>query len=788
MITIDALKRDVRDAWRSLRHHPLASTAAIVTIAIGIGLNAAVFTVVDWVLLRPLPYPSPQELVRVFSAGVAPVTGPSAVTHSEFLAFSRANVFRASTALSTATRVVGGDAVEPAHVVVARIAGDFFGTFGVHPEAGRGIDRVEAASGAPVVVVSHALWTSRFASDPAIVGRTITIDGKPHTVIGVMPTGRGYPRDADLWRPLTASEREDDDRELVMIGRLTSGTSVEQASVPLATVATSASAGTRRAWVEDVQRTEVREVRAALTALLVSSALILLMACANVAALVGARGADRAGEMAVRGALGANRAQLLRQLLTESVLLAAAGGFAGLLIGRWTLDLVVALAPAALPRQAEIGLDGRVIGVGVIVTLAVGVLVGLAPAFRASRIDLRASLGAAGAGRAAGRTHGRRVLVAAQTAMALVLTIGALLLARSLQYLVTIDNGFDANRLLAIDLYLRGGIAGDERQLFRDLIANAEAIPGVRSATVALMLPTRIAGLRATVRVEGPAGPYRNTPAAATLRLVTPRYFATVGLQLTSGRDFTALDTRTAPRVAIVNAAFIRDVLGGREALGARLTTDIVEGRFAVVGAVANVTPAGESDRPALYVSVDQIAVAGGSLLVRTDGDLQSVVPALRARLRAVAPALALDRITRVAETLEAGRAVTRFNTQLASAFAALALLLSAIGVYGLTAGEVAGRWPELAIRLALGASRREAAWAVIRPGAVALAVGVTIGIAAALGAGRTMTALLHGVHPADPPTFVAVPVLLVVVGLVAASLAAARVLRADPAATLRRE
>ena len=783
---IDSLRRDVRDAWRSMRRRPLVSSAAIATLAIGIGLNAAVFTVADWVLLRPLPYPSPQELVRVFSAGVAPVTGPSAVTHLEFLAFSRANVFRASTALSTATRVVGGDAVEPAHVVVARIAGDFFGTFGVHPEAGRGIDRVEAASGAPVVVVSHALWTSRFASDPAIVGRTITIDGKPHTVIGVMPTGRGYPRDADLWRPLTASEREDDDRELVMIGRLTSGTSVEQASVPLATVATSASAGTRRAWVEDVQRTEVREVRAALTALLVSSALILLMACANVAALVGARGADRAGEMAVRGALGANRAQLLRQLLTESVLLAAAGGFAGLLIGRWTLDLVVALAPAALPRQAEIGLDGRVIGVGVIVTLAVGVLVGLAPAFRASRIDLRASLGAAGAGRAAGRTHGRRVLVAAQTAMALVLTIGALLLARSLQYLVTIDNGFDANRLLAIDLYLRGGIAGDERQLFRDLIANAEAIPGVRSAAVALPLPTRVAGLRATVRVEG--GPYRNTPAAATLRLVTPRYFATVGLRLTSGRDFTALDTRTAPRVAIVNAAFIRDVLGGREALGARLTTDIVEGRFAVVGAVANVTPAGESDRPALYVSVDQIAVAGGSLLVRTDGDLQSVVPALRARLRAVAPALALDRITRVAETLEAGRAVTRFNTQLASAFAALALLLSAIGVYGLTAGEVAGRWPELAIRLALGASRREAAWAAIRPGAVALAVGVTIGIAAALGTGRTMTALLHGVDPADPPTFVAVPVLLVVVGLVAASLAAVRVLRADPAATLRRE
>src|SRR3989442_9636598 len=288
-----------------------------------------------------------------------------------------------------------------------------------------------------------------------------------------------------------------------MIGRLTSGTSVEQASVPLATVATSASAGTRRAWVEDVQRTEVREVRAALTALLVSSALILLMACANVAALVGARGADRAGEMAVRGALGANRAQLLRQLLTESVLLAAAGGFAGLLIGRWTLDLVVALAPAALPRQAEIGLDGRVIGVGVIVTLAVGVLVGLAPAFRASRIDLRASLGAAGAGRAAGRTHGRRVLVAAQTAMALVLTIGALLLARSLQYLATIGNGFGPNGLLAIDLYLAAGSAGEERHLFPHRITKGGAVPGVRRAPGPRPRPPRVAGLRATVRVEG---------------------------------------------------------------------------------------------------------------------------------------------------------------------------------------------------------------------------------------------------------------------------------------------
>ena len=773
-----------RFAWRSLARRPLSNAAAIATLAIGIGLNAAVFSVVDWVLLRPLPYPSPHELVKVSTAGTAPVTGPAAVTPSEFAAFSRAAAFRASAAFSTATRVIAGRGVEPAHVVVARVAGDLFGTLGVQPEIGRAIDVDEAASGAPVVVVSHTIWTNRFSTDAAIVGRGITIDGRPHTVIGVMPEGRGYPRDADLWRPLTADERADDDRELVMIGRLANAAAVERASVELATLAGNAPRGARRAWADEMHRTEVGDVRAALTALLASSALILLMACANVAAIVGARGAERAGEMAVRGALGATRTQLMRQLLAESVLLASAGGLAGLLIGEWTLDLLVALAPAGIPRLAEITLDGRVILVSAAATFVVGLIVGVVPAFRSSRVDLRSNLAAAGFGRASERTHGQRLLVAAQTAMAVVLTIGAALLGRSLQNLVTIDNGFAADRLLAVDLYLRAGITGDARALYRNLIENAEAVSGVRSAAVALQPPTRIAGLRVSVRVQGAS----SAAATATLRPVTSRYFETVGIPLTTGRNFSVTDTRTAPRVAIVNTAFVRDVLGGTTAVGARLTTDLVDGPLSVVGVVANVTPAGQSDRPALYMSVEQIAVAGGVLLVRTDSDPQSVVPALRTRLRAAVPGLALDRINRVAEALEAGRAVTRFNTRLASAFAALALLLAAIGVYGLTAGEVATRWREIAIRLALGATRREATWTTMRPGAIAVAIGAAIGIAAARAAGRSMTALLYGVTPADPPTLLAVPVLLAIVGLAAASLAAARVLRADPAATLRGE
>jgi putative ABC transport system permease protein len=780
--TVDTLRRDLRYGGRSLRRHPFSSAAAIATLAIGIGVNAAVFSVADWVLFRPLPYPSPQEVVRVFTAGAAPITSPADLTYSEFLTCSRATTFRASAAWSTATRVMGGLGLEPIHVVIARVGGDLFATLGTYPEIGRGFTMDEANSGAPVVVVSHALWRSRFSGDPAFVGRTITIDGRQQTVIGVMPPGPSYPN-ADLWRPLTAGEREDDDRELTMIGRLRAGTSPERANVELAPLARGTTESPRTAWVEDLQRTAVHDVRPALRALLASAALILLMACANVAALLGARGTERAGEMAVRGALGATRGTLVRQLLTESLVLAVVGGSLGLLLGQWTLSVLVQRAPPGLPRLAEITLDGRVVAAGFCATLIVGLVVGLASSFRASRVNLRASLGGAAPSRASRRTEGRRVLVAAQISIAIVLTVGAGLLAQSLQHLVTIDHGFSPNRLLTVDLYLRG--VSDVRQLFDQFVEAAEAVPGVRSAAAAGQPPTQIPGLRVPVRLEG----LPSTAAiVSTLRPVTARYFETAGISLSAGRSFTARDRRTAPRVAIVNATFVRDVLRGRSAVGARLTTDLIEGPVTIVGVAADVTPSGQVDRPALYLPIDQIGIGGGVLLVRTDGNPRSVVPALTTRIRAIAPTLALDRIQAVADTLAAGRADARFTTELVSGFAGLALLLSAIGVYGLTADEAVARSRELAVRIALGATRGEALWTVMRPGAAALVAGAVVGFALSIGAGRWMTALLHGIQPSDPATLLVAPVLLAVVGLVAASLAAAKVLRTDPAESLRRE
>ena len=651
---------------RSLRRRPISTLAAIATLAVGIGLNAAVFSVVDWVMLRPLPYPSAHELVRVSSAGDDPTSRPSRtptdLTYSEVTTFARAASFRASTAFSRSVRIIAGQGIEPAHVVIARVAGDLFATFGVYPELGRAFDRREVTSGAAVVIISHALWQNRFAADAAIVGRVIQIDRRAHTIVGVMPAGRAYPTGTDLWRPLTAEEREDDDRENVMIARLMSGTSTTRASQEVAALASAiiprasrdeddvsshaggsppdasavaagaaassaarASVGRRASsaravWVEDVQRTEVRDVRATLTALWASAALILLMTCANVAALIGARGADRAGEMAVRGALGAGRGRLLRQLLTESVLLALAGGVAGLMLGRWALELIVHVAPAEVPRLTEVTLDGRIVVISIVATVIVGVLVGLAPSWRASRLDLRTSLGLTGStARASRRTGGRRMLVAAQTAIAVLLTVGAGLFARSLQHLVTIDHGFRPDRLLAVDLFLLGGMPEDTSRLFRECVASAESAPGVQSAAVAMGLPTRILGLRVPVQIDGATA--AGKAPIAILRPVTPRYFETVGIPLTDGRAFAPSDGETAPGVAIVNAAFVRDILRGGRAVGVRLTTDTMKGRLTIVGVVANVTPAGEADRPALYAPVDQVGIGGGSLLVRTDGD-----------------------------------------------------------------------------------------------------------------------------------------------------------------------
>jgi predicted permease len=781
---LDGFWRDLAYALRMIRRRPIAAAAIVLSLAIGIGLNSAVYSVIDWVLVRALPYPAPHELFRVFSAGTAPLTPPGRLTYLEFLALRGAPSLRACMAFSTATRVMSSPGVQPVHVALARVAGDLFATLGISPAIGRAFECGEMSAGAKVVVLGHDLWLRSFSGDANVAGRTVYIDGAPHTIIGVMPSGRGYPAGAELWRPLTSGEREDGDRDLDILARLAGGAPAARANAQVGALARAISHGTRTAWGEELQRASVRNVKAALQALGAATALILLIICANVTTLVSSGGANRAGEILIRGALGASRPRVMAQLLIETLVLALSGGALGLLLGRLALRILVVIAPAGIPRLGEITLDTRIAAIGVAATVLIGLMVGLAPAWRLSSLAGRSGLNRAASNRVTRGSGGRRVLVLVQVVAAVVLTAGASLLARSLQYLVAIDNGFAADRLIAADLYLRGVFDGDSRRLFQTLMAEAANFPGVASTAVSLTLPTQVIGLRASVNRAGEAGASQ----PVTWRPVSARYFDTVGIPIIAGRPFDGTDRAQAPRVAIVNRAFLQGMPLERAPLGSRLIASFSKDPVTVVGVVGDVTPEGEADRPAVYVSIDQFPIGGGKLLIRTRGDPRAAILPLAARLRGVAPGLAMDRVFRVAETLEANRAVTRFTTVLAGTFAGLALFISLIGVYGLVTGEVSARWRELAVRLALGASHTGALWTVIWPCAAVLCGGAAIGVAGALAAGSALRSLLHGVAAEDAYTLAFAPALLGIAGMAAAALAGVRVLRADPAATLRSE
>ncbi|HJZ95587.1 MAG TPA: FtsX-like permease family protein, partial [Candidatus Solibacter sp.] len=460
---------------------------------------------------------------------------------------------------------------------------------------------------------------------------------------------------------------------------------------------------------------------------------------------------------------------------TESLLLSLTGGGLGLLLGNWTLGFLVNIAPRTIPRLAEISLDARVAGFGLLAAIVTGIAAGLAPAMRLSR--LAAGLHRSG-NRVTLRSTGRRALVLLQVAIAVVLTAGAALLTQSLQHLIAIDNGFAADHLIGADLYWRG-VNADSREIVQHLLAEASAVPGVKSVAVSGVLPTHVIWLRTSVGRAGSA----DVAQKAVWRPVSAGYFDTAGIPILAGRPLNSSDSQLSSPIAIVNRTFVRVVLGGGSALDTRLATSFKKEPLTIVGVVGDITPAGEPDLPSIYVPAEP---GGGNLLVRTAGDPRAVLPVLTARLHAAAPEIAMDRVHRLAETLEAGRAVTRFTTLLVATFAGIAFLLSMIGVYGLVASEVSARWRELAIRLTLGATQTETLWTVMRPCAFVVGGGGATGVLGALGVGPALGSLLQGVASSDVLTLAIAPALLGVVGMLAAIVAAARVLRADPATTLR--
>ena len=805
--TLASLRQDLGYGLRALRRNPAFAAVTVLTLALGIGANSAMFSVVNAVLLQPLPYREPERLVRLWMAkpivGMAqmPVTPGSADIWRE-----RARAFSGVAAYFQTASTLTGD-FEPEQIPGANVSPEFFSVLGFRPVLGRDFRAEEVEPGRNrVVILGHDLWRRRFGGDSAIIGREITLDHRNrHTVIGVMPPAVTYPGTSEFWEPL--SRREEGGHAMHMlsvIARLAPGLSLAQATNEL----TLLHEGVQREVPGSYEGITVRavslhdsvvgDVRRTLLVLLGAVTFVLLIACANVANLFLARATTRQREMAVRAAVGASRSRLMRQLLTESAVLAILGGVAGLLLARWLVRLLVALNPADIPRLAQVGIDGRVLAFTLVVSVLVGLLFGIAPALRLARTDVQHALkeGAASAlsGSMSRRSHGPLAfIVVAQVALAVVLLAGAGLMLNSFARLQRVELGFEPAGAMAITIspafnrFPDGQRTNDYYQRMIDEIAS---VPGVRSAAAVAGAPLGGAFMNTRLTIAGAPTPAGAESQRAMVVVASPGYFRSIGAELRQGRALSVEDREGTPKVAVVNAALVRRYFPGGNAAGRpiRLGRDTVDTE--IVGVVADVKQSGvarETD-PVAYVSFRQLEVAFMTLVVRTAGEPEALLRALRERIRAVDPHAPITRVETLEDVVAGSIAQPRFYTTILVLFAGLAVLLAAIGLYGLMAYSVSRRTHEIGMRLSLGAAPGRILRMVVGQGLRLILIGSAVGIVAASGLTRLLEGLLFGVSATDPATFGAISVLLIAVATVACYLPARRATRVDPLVALRSE
>ena len=851
-----SLLGDFRQAGRQLVARPGFALAAVVILAVGIGANAATFSIVDGLLLRPLPYPDSEAIVSV---GQAPLGGPGpAILEANELRrlWDEARSFEELAAFSPSAFVWDGPD-GPVTLFGTAVTPSLFPLLRATPQLGRLFTEAEAVEGAHrVVLLSHGAWTRRFASDPDVIGAPIVLDDEPHTVLGVLPDGfESSFYGTEVWTPLVVPPYEPatiiDGSLVIMIaftgvGRLRDGVSPAQAETEVRTILERGSERTRptsldvETRVMSLREERGRPFRPALLMLAAATGLVLLMACANVAGLLLARGIVRQRELAVRGALGAGRGRIVRQLLTESVVLGVAGGAAGLAVAVGIVRAAPALMPRNVPGLAEVGVDGAMLAFTAAVSVVAGLLFGTAPALAWSRVDLARTLNEAGASAGGfGRlraNRGQAALAVTQMALALVLLTGAGLLLRSFVSLVTLDLGFEPANVVAARimdpastrLFTRGGrIESDEveamnaaaRSATETLLARLERIailPGVDAVALSSSMPlNRTGSVRPFAVVGRPAPADPRERLDARILEVSPDYADVVRLRLQAGRFFTDRDRTGSPRVAVVSESFARAAFGGEPAVGQRLVSAFPfpgfgsrrdgpggdgsgNGPWEVIGVVADVTSPfrGESFGPAdagdVYLSMLQPDLDGMPLLgslpvvaVRTAGDPLAVVPFLQEALADVSPGAQVN-ATALERVLSATAAQPRFYALCASIFGGVALLLAAFGLYGVLSYTVSQRRREIGVRIALGAGRGQVVGLVVGQGGALVAAGVVLGLVAAATASRIVESVQFGVTPADPLTFTAVTAVLVGVALLACWLPARRAARIDPMKVLR--
>ena len=818
---MEQLCSDVRLAARVLVKSPGFTGVAVLSLALGIGANTTIFSLLNALLLRPLPGRDPARLATVYTSDYS---GPlySASSYPDYLEFrSQSRTFEGLAAYGMQPLVLS-DAGESRRVLAQLVSGNFFDVIGLGAAYGRTILRAEETPGRhAVVVLSDAFWRSRFGADPAAVGREVALNGRPFTVVGIAPPGfagmmRGL--SVDVFVPLAmraelgaGSLAERGDRGLMLIGRLRPGVGTEDARADLAVIARRLHASYSDNWTdrlgepravsvlpEEASRV-LPQVRGPLSGFLgvlfAAVGLVLLLACSNVASLLLARASARRREIAVRMALGARRGRLVRQLLAESLLLACGAGALGVALAALSLRLILAFQPP-LPVSLALGLelDRRVLLFALVLSIATSVLFGLWPALRASSASPIESLTARGADSPGRRRFAARdALVVAQVAGSLVLLIGAGLFLRSLANAKAIDPGFDPNGVLvlSIDLGAQGYDAARGARFYAALQERLLGLPGVEAASVTSALPLSLGGERRGLRIVGyEPGPGEDMEVHSSF--VGSGYFQAMRTPLARGRGFEASDGPGAPGVVIVNEAFVRRYWPGRDGLGSRLVAGDSSGDvpLQVVGVARDgkYTSLGEEPTPFVFYPHRQLHRAEMSVVVRAQGDPAALVPAVRREVAALDGTLPVYDVKSLVAHLGTALFPARAAATLLGLTGALALLLAAIGLYGVLSYAVALRTREIGVRVALGAQRADVMALVVGRGLRLAGTGVAIGLAMALGVTRFLSFLLYGTSPLDAPTFAAVPALLLAVALLAAWDPARRALRVDPAVCLREE
>ncbi len=811
---MSTLWRDVWYGLRMMRRSPGFTLVAVLTLALGIAVNTAIFSVVNAVLIRPLPYKDPAQLVLIRESLPKLGWNFGGIAAAETLDYLAGNEsFSEMAVYSTLNLNLTGER-HAQRVQAARVSPSLFPLLGISPLLGRTFAPDEDRPGNQLIILGSGLWRRAFGSDPNIVGQMVKLDEKPYTIIGVMPervrfpsTDATFAEPVELWMPLVFSNDERVSRannlEFGVIGRLRPGVTLAAAQANVETVAARFQQQYPDIYQGDIEivasvvsleQQTVRNVRPFLLMLLVATGLVLLIACANVANLLLARAASRRKEIAIRAALGAGTLRILRQLLAESLTLAACGGAVGVLLAVWAVDLILRFGPDDVPRLNEASLDWRVLVFTLLVTLVTGVLFGLAPALQSARLNLTEAIKDAGRGSSAGDSARLRgLLVIAETAIALVLLIGAALLINSFVRLLNVPPGFNPEGVVVARTELpraRYPEAERGKQVYKQVLERIAALPGVQAVGVASNLPLTgewQIGFR-------PEGSGENTVYTAHGSWVSNDYFRAMGIALLKGRTFTDDDRMDTTPVIVVNEAMARAFWPGQEVIGKRLRWGgwNAQGWLQIVGVVADVKLASldAEDKPVIYMPTFQIPRLRREavFIARMTGDPASLIAAVRHEINEVDADLPVYDLRTMNQVIAGSLAQRRFSMLLLVVFAAAALLLAAVGLYGVTAYAVAQRTQEIGIRMALGARPRDIARLIVGQSLTLTLIGVAVGLLAAFALTRLMASLLFEVSATDPLTFSFIPLLLAAVALAACYLPARRALKVDPMIALRYE